>query len=106
MAGLTVNYTAVVHCGSIRQTAQVVHVQGSRDSAVQTAEPTSGLALSPHPHLQAGDKGIVTFRFTSHPEYVTVGAKFIFREGRMKGLGKVVKVCTAGVMRARGQPMW
>jgi len=32
----------------------------------------------------------VRFRFLQRPEYITPGARFVFREGRTKGIGVVV----------------
>jgi hypothetical protein len=32
----------------------------------------------------------VRFRFLQRPEYVTSGARFVFREGRTKGIGVVL----------------
>jgi len=34
----------------------------------------------------------VVWRFKSRPEYITVGSRFIFREGLTKGIGKVTKI--------------
>ena len=42
--------------------------------------------------LAAGDKGRVKIRFKYHPYYIREGQKFIFREGRSKGIGVVMKV--------------
>ena len=46
-------YQAMVHCGSIRQTASIVHM--SADC------------------LRTGDKASVHFRFVKHPEFLKVG---------------------------------
>lgn len=42
--------------------------------------------------LKAGDRGKVRIRFKYHPNYVFSGQKFIFREGKSKGMGEVLKV--------------
>jgi len=42
--------------------------------------------------MMAGDNGRVTMRFKFHPYYVYEGQKFIFREGKSKGIGQVVRV--------------
>ncbi len=34
----------------------------------------------------------MVWRFKSRPEYITVGSRFIFREGLTKGIGKVKKI--------------
>ncbi|HUU77166.1 MAG TPA: GTP-binding protein [candidate division Zixibacteria bacterium] len=66
------NYQAVVHCGTIRQTAKIIEM----DKKV----------------IRTGDKAIVKFRFLYNPEYLKEGTKIIFREGRTKGIGQITKV--------------
>ena len=66
------NYQPVVHCRTVRQSAKITLV--SQDN------------------LRTGDKATVRFRFLYRPEYIAVGSKLIFREGRTKGLGTVTKV--------------
>ncbi|KAI8912536.1 P-loop containing nucleoside triphosphate hydrolase protein [Gorgonomyces haynaldii] len=69
-------YQAMVHCGGVRQTARIVDL----DKAV----------------LRTGDRSIVRFRFMQKPEYLKVGARLLFREGRTKGLGKVTRLIYDG----------
>ncbi|KAF3424902.1 hypothetical protein E2986_06993 [Frieseomelitta varia] len=63
-------YQAMVHCGSIRQTASIISM--SQDC------------------LRTGDKALVRFRFIKHPEYMKPGQRIVFREGRTKAVGNVV----------------
>ncbi|KAJ3305308.1 Short integuments 2, mitochondrial [Kappamyces sp. JEL0829] len=65
-------YQAMLHCGGVRQTARIVNM----DKQI----------------LRTGDRAIVRFRFLQHPEYIKPGSKVLFREGRTKGVGKVVGV--------------
>jgi len=65
-------YQAMIHCGIIRQCASVKHMSCEL--------------------LRTGDKAIVTFRFCYHAEYLNLGETILFREGRTKGLGKVVEI--------------
>ncbi|XP_057655340.1 GTP-binding protein 1 [Diorhabda carinulata] len=65
-------YQAMVHCGSIRQTASIVSM--SKDC------------------LRTGDKALIHFRFIKHPEYVTPGQRMVFREGRTKAVGNVIRI--------------
>ncbi|KAL4254993.1 TRAFAC class translation factor GTPase superfamily protein [Abortiporus biennis] len=68
------NYQAMLHCGSIRQTVRIIgmdHPQGV---------------------LRTGDRATVTFEFISHPEFIKVGMKLLFREGKTKGLGVITKL--------------
>ncbi len=43
-------------------------------------------------YMMAGQSGRVKMRFKFRPHYIYEGQKFIFREARSKGIGKVVKV--------------
>lgn len=65
-------YQAMVHCGSVRQTACILSM--SRD------------------YLRTGDKAKVYFRFMKTPEYFRAGQKMVFREGRTKAIGTITKV--------------
>lgn len=67
------NYQAMVHCGSIRQTAMIVSIR-NMDC------------------LRTGDKAIVHLRFIKHPEYIKPDQSIVFREGRTKAIGKVLSV--------------
>ena len=43
-------------------------------------------------YMMAGDRGRVKIRFKYNPQFIYEGQKFIFREGRSKGMGEVIKV--------------
>eukprot|EP01026_Neomeris_dumetosa_P083875 TRINITY_DN9778_c0_g1_i8.p1 TRINITY_DN9778_c0_g1~~TRINITY_DN9778_c0_g1_i8.p1 ORF type:complete len:582 (-),score=67.91 TRINITY_DN9778_c0_g1_i8:226-1971(-) len=65
-------YQAVIHCEIIRQSARVIAMDKER--------------------LRSGDRACVRFRFMQRPEYICIGNRFVFREGRTKGIGKVIGV--------------
>ena len=67
-------YQAVIHCEIIRQSARVVSMDKER--------------------LRSGDRAVCKFRFLNRPEYVTPGMRFVFREGRTKGIGLIVAGCS------------
>ncbi|KAI8982060.1 translation protein [Mycotypha africana] len=67
------NYQAMVHCGAVRQTARII----------TTTEQTI---------LRTGDRAKVEFEFVKQPEYLNIGSRLIFREGRTKGVGKITKL--------------
>jgi hypothetical protein len=69
---IKLGYQAVLHCGMIRQTAQICRIQKEC--------------------LRTGDKSICRFRFLLRDEYLHTGAAFVFREGSTKGIGKVVRI--------------
>ncbi len=62
-------YQAMLHSGVIRQTVSIV----SMEKEV----------------MRTGDRARVRFKFIKHPEYLRIGARLVFREGRTKGVGRV-----------------
>lgn len=68
------NYQAMLHCGAVRQTVRIVSLD--------------------HPQgvLRTGDRATVVFEFISRPEYIKVGMKLLFREGKTKGLGVITQL--------------
>jgi len=70
------NYQAVIHCGVIRQCAQVLEM--NKDL------------------MRTGDTGFIKFRFMYRPEYLKIGTTILFREGRTKGLGVVSQIFPDG----------
>lgn len=44
--------------------------------------------------LRTGDKALIHFRFKKHPEYMVPGQRMVFREGRTKAVGNVVRIFT------------
>ncbi|KAJ2634703.1 hypothetical protein GGF40_004042 [Coemansia sp. RSA 1286] len=75
---ITKRYQAMVHCGSVHQTARVL--------SIEQADASSGSLL------RTGDRARVLFQFIRHPEYILPDTRLIFREGRTKGVGKVLRV--------------
>ena len=66
------NYQPIIHCGVIRQAAQVLSI--SREQ------------------MRTGDKGLIRFRFMFHPEFLNPGLTILFREGRTKGIGVITHI--------------
>jgi GTPase len=65
-------YQAMLHVGPISQTCAIIDIDRS--------------------FIRTGDRAMVAFRFVQRPEYLTVGDRILFREGRTKGLGIVKAV--------------
>ena len=70
---MKVNYQPVIHCGNIRQSANIDSIEKKK-------------------YLQTGDHAKIKFRFCYHPEYMEVGALLLFREGKTKGFGKIIEI--------------
>lgn len=70
---ITVNYQPVIQCMTIRQSAKIVEILEKEV-------------------LRTGDRAKVRFQFMFRPEFLKVGMRLIFREGRCKGIGVVSAV--------------
>ena len=66
------NYEPVIHSNTVRQSARIMLV----DREV----------------LRTGDRAQVKFHFLYRPEFLKVGQRLVFREGRTKGIGTVTKL--------------
>ncbi|XP_064641825.1 GTP-binding protein 1-like [Lineus longissimus] len=69
---MSVRYQAMVHVGSVRQTATIITMSTE--------------------HLRTGDKAVVRFRFIKNPEYLRSDMRMVFREGRTKAVGTITKL--------------
>lgn len=63
----------MLHVGAVSQTCSIIDID--RD------------------FIRTGDRALVAFRFMQRPEFLSVGDRILFREGRTKGLG-IVKAVT------------
>ena len=61
----------MLHVGPVSQTCAIIDIDRS--------------------YIRTGDRAVVAFRFIQRPEYLAVGDRLLFREGRTKGLG-IVKI--------------
>ncbi len=67
------NYEPVIHTPTARQAARI--------------SLTNGADV-----LRTGDTASVKFHFLYRPEYLKIGHRIIFREGRTKGIGQIVAI--------------
>jgi GTPase len=65
-------YQAMLHVGPISQTCSIIDIDKS--------------------FIRTGDRAKVAFQFVQRPEFLTVGERILFREGRTKGLGIVTSL--------------
>ncbi|KAI6659209.1 hypothetical protein LOD99_14882 [Oopsacas minuta] len=49
--------------------------------------------------LEPGNQKKVHFRFTRHPEYLSIGTKILFREGTTKGIGTVTNLLSVNTLK-------
>lgn len=69
---ISTNYEPVIHSTTVRQSARIMLVEQDV--------------------LRTGDRATVRFHFLYRPEFMKVGQRMIFREGRTKGIGTVTKL--------------
>ncbi|KAF2670362.1 P-loop containing nucleoside triphosphate hydrolase protein [Microthyrium microscopicum] len=62
-------YQAMLHVGPVSQTCGIIDIDRS--------------------FIRTGDRALVAFQFVQRPEFLAVGDRILFREGRTKGLGIV-----------------
>ena len=65
-------YQAMLHVGPISQTCAIIDIDRA--------------------YIRTGDRATVAFKFVQRPEFLAVGDRILFREGRTKGLGIVKSV--------------
>ncbi len=65
-------YQAVIHCNTIKQTARILWMDKK--------------------YLRTGDRATILFQFICRPEYIVPGMRFVFREGRTKGIGVITHI--------------
>lgn len=66
---IKIKYQAMLHVGPVSQTCAIVDIDRA--------------------YIRTGDRALVAFRFVQRPEFLAVGDRILFREGRTKGLGIV-----------------
>lgn len=66
---IKLNYQPTIHCGSVRQSAKIFKMSKEL--------------------IRTGDSAIVDFEFMFKEEYVEIGQKIVFRDGRTKGIGVI-----------------
>ena len=87
---ISCKYQAMVHCGSIRQTASIIRMSSE---CLRTGDKAQVLFR----YLERADPLMIrfhvkTFRFVKHPEFLKEGQRLVFREGRTKAVGNVSKI--------------
>jgi GTPase len=76
-------YQAMLHVGPVSQTCAIIDIDRE--------------------YIRTGDRATVAFRFVQRPEYLAVGDRILFREGRTKGLGIVKQLGFAeGSLKPQG----
>jgi hypothetical protein len=62
---------------------------GAAEAAAGEAAPAAPAEIEA---LRTGDRANITFKYCYRPEYLRVGDTLLFREGRCKGVGRIVQL--------------
>ena len=74
---IRLRYQPVIHCGNINQSAEVCEILDDKTNTHKD-------------FLRAGDRAIIKFKFLFHPEFIEDDAILVFREGKTKGIGRII----------------
>jgi GTPase len=69
-------YQPFVHIEQVRQSVKMTNIRNKDNESI----------------LRTGDKATVDLEFVMKPEYIKEGMKLIFREGKVKAIGKIIKI--------------
>jgi GTPase len=73
---IATGYQPVINCRTVKQTAAIINIRKKNGEAI----------------IRTGDRALIHFRFTRCAEFMRVGTRFIFRDGRAKGIGKIMRI--------------
>ena len=80
-------YQPFVHIENIRQSVKMIEFISIENNNIQN----NNILLSNNT-LLSGNKATVKLEFIVKPEYVKVGMQLIFREGKVKAIGKIIEI--------------
>ena len=69
---IKINYQPIIHCGTVKQSAKICKMDKEL--------------------IRTGDTATVIFEFLFYPVYIEKNTKIIFREGKTKGIGRVLEI--------------
>jgi len=76
-------YCPFVHIDHVRQSVRMIQILKINDKDVKDLE---------NKILRTGDKAQIQLEFIHKPEYIKTGMRLIFREGKVKAVGKIIEI--------------
>jgi GTPase len=84
-------YQPFVHIDQVRQSVNMLEIRKiKKPNTVITTNSDHDDNPEENNILRTGDKAYIKLKFVSKPEYVKSGMKLIFREGKVKAVGKII----------------
>ena len=108
-ASMRSGFRATIYINSAMQTAAIEEIDGRVSRVLAWRHSSAGMGTLQYWHgdsqvhnsdvfsfsqdsLEAGERANVRFRFLKHPEFLRVGSRVLFREGRTKGIGQITQL--------------
>merc|ERR1711953_84804 len=91
-ATITCNYQTFLHILHVKQSASIrkIEILNDRNETISSSSEIFG--DGENVVLRAGNRAKVQFEFSHRPEYIREGMRIIFRDGTVRGIGKITKV--------------
>lgn len=84
---IKVNYEPVVHADNIMQSARLSEIHQIHRKSNKASEEEANVSCE---GLRVGDKAVCSFKFLYQPEFLQIGVAIVLREGRTRGVGRVL----------------
>jgi elongation factor 1-alpha len=81
-------YKPFVHIEHVRQVVKMLEI----NKEICTTNINNEDTMLNDKLLRCGDKALVKLEFGTKPEFIKIGMRMIFREGKVKAIGKIVEI--------------
>ena len=94
---IQLKYQPTINCEGISQCATVKNITNIESTNLKNTYNTSGNCsgncseIDSNVSLSGGDRAIIHFEFINYPELLEVNSILVFREGKTRGIGKVIE---------------
>ena len=85
---ISLGYQPTIHIGNVSQCAEIKKIYKKKNRSNSGGDDGDG---DDGKFLRIGDVAHIDFEFLIKPEYIDINSNFIFREGKAKGVGKILE---------------
>jgi len=86
---IRVGYQPFIHVDQIRQSVRILEINKIKNTSINNIS-NCGIIKEEEHILRTGDRAELKLEFISKPEYIKPKMKLIFREGKVKAVGKII----------------
>ena len=95
---IQLKYQPTINCEGISQCARVKNITNIESSNLKNIDKnncsnncSNNSEIDTNVSISGGDRAIIHFEFINHPEPLEVNSILVFREGKTRGIGKVIE---------------